>query len=77
MVNQLLKTESPERFVYELLCEKSSATESEIYEILSKKLDGVSRPRVKLAIMRLEMAGIANTYERKENELVVALAEKD
>jgi|GEM_PF-771360 Fe2+ or Zn2+ uptake regulation protein len=72
MVERRLK-EKLERFVYELLLERDTPVSvKEIKEAL-KKYPEITEPRIRQAIMQLELNGYVVTYERKENDMIVVL----
>jgi DNA-binding PadR family transcriptional regulator len=75
---QVLQTEKPERLIYEYVCDKGSPVSiDELKEKLSKVSAELPMSRIRQAIMRLELHGLVTTYERKDNELIVALKERE
>jgi len=75
---QVLQTEKPERLIYEYICDKGSPVSiDELKEKLSKASPELTTSRMRQAIMRLELHGLVTTYERKDNELVVTLKERE
>ncbi|MCL5788319.1 MAG: hypothetical protein M1357_00710 [Candidatus Marsarchaeota archaeon] len=74
MVSSILKEDKPEHLIYEYLCESdASATIEELREKLTKGGREFSLPRLRHALMRMELYGLVHVYERKDNELVVVL----
>jgi Fe2+ or Zn2+ uptake regulation protein len=72
MAPQILETDKPERIICDYLYEKKKPiTFTELYNQISREDPKMTQPRLKHAIMRLELYGLITTYERKEGELVL------